>query len=436
MTPSVTIAEPLSERLRALRERAGLTRTALAEPRFTVSYVSQIEAGKKTPSPDAIAYFAQRLGASEGYLTTGVPDGIEGEIGYEIERARLASAQGRLAESLDIAREQAGRADAYGLARLRTQALIVSANAQFMLGRYREAIDRYEEALEDETLGERERGMVTNALATAYRTVGDLAYAVDVVESFLRAQREDPLDAAVAAELNTTLVSIYFERGDILRAEQAAERAIATTEAGVSPLARANALWTTSRVLAERHRYSEALELATRARIILEELGDRRRIVRVHGAYAFLCLEADPPRLEAADDHLRTAESLLDEYSLDEDRAYLFAERSRLALLQGRPAEALDLASRALELTGPDALERGRCLFLQGRGFVLSGRPAEGLGCFREAASVFEKHGARQQQASSWREIGEIQLAEGETAAALESLRAGLEALDPKRSRA
>jgi tetratricopeptide (TPR) repeat protein len=436
MTQVIDRETPFAKRFRALRYEAGLTQTALAEPRFTVSYVSQIESGKKKPSADAIAYFAQRLGASESYLSTGVPDGLEGEIGYEVERARLALSQGRLDEGLAIAREQIERATEYDFTRLRSQAQIVAANALFMSARYREAIDRYEEALDGDTLTDRERGMVTNALASAYRAVGDLSYACDLLESYLRRYRHEPLDAAVAAEVQTALVAIYFERGDITRAERAAEQAMAITDEGVSPMARANALWSTSRVLAEQNRFSEALELATRARIIIEELGDQRRIVRVHTSYAFLCLEAEPPKLDDADRHLRTAESLLDEHSPDEDAASLAAERARLALLQDRPDEALEHATRALERTGTDELARGRCLFLQGRAYALTRRSGDAMGCFREAASVFHKHGARQQQAACWREVGEVQLERGDVDAAVEAFRDGLEALDPRRSRA
>ena len=41
----------LAQRFQESRVRAGLTKTALARPRYTVSYVSQIEAGRRSPSP-------------------------------------------------------------------------------------------------------------------------------------------------------------------------------------------------------------------------------------------------------------------------------------------------------------------------------------------------------------------------------------------------
>src|SRR6266571_1547261 len=80
----------VSERLRDLRVRAGLTKTALAKPRYTVSYVSQIEAGRRNPSSEAVSFFADQLGVSSGYLATGVPDHVEEELRYRLEEAREA----------------------------------------------------------------------------------------------------------------------------------------------------------------------------------------------------------------------------------------------------------------------------------------------------------------------------------------------------------
>ena len=52
------------------------------------------------------------------------------------------------------------------------------------------------------------------------------------------------------------------------------------------------------------------------------------------------------------------------------------------------------------------------------------------------AAETFRRLGARQQEAACWREIGEMDVAAGDSEAALVALREGLTALDPQRSRA
>src|SRR6266536_5180820 len=77
--------------------------------------------------------------------------------------------------------------------------------------------------------------------------------------------------------------------------------------------------------------------------------------------------EAEPPRLEEARRHLDIAEEKLGEASSPGDLAYLLSERGRLALMEGKPEDALALTERALVEAASDNLERGRCLFLQGR---------------------------------------------------------------------
>src|SRR5690349_15322067 len=111
----------LGERLRAERQRAGLTKTALAKPRYTVSYISQIESGKRSPSPDALGYLADRLGVAPGFLATGVPDDEEDRLRFAIDDARLAMRDARHEESealLLAARESAER---FGLVRALAQ---------------------------------------------------------------------------------------------------------------------------------------------------------------------------------------------------------------------------------------------------------------------------------------------------------------------------
>src|SRR5204862_3887209 len=102
-----------------------------------------------------------------------------------------------------------------------------------------------------------------------------------------------PVDPGVMAELQAVLVSIYFERGDVMRAERAARRALAAADQGAPPEIRANVYWDASRVLAEAKQWDEALEFATRARVLMEELDDRRSVPRLHLTHAFTCQHAD-----------------------------------------------------------------------------------------------------------------------------------------------
>jgi tetratricopeptide (TPR) repeat protein len=425
----------LAARLKDLRLQAGLTKTALAKPRYTVSYVSQIEAGRRRPSPQALAFFASQVGVSPEFLATGVPEGIEDELRYRLEEARTELREGHGREAERLSRDATARAAEFDLTAVATEGSMIVAEALVHQGKLSQAIDAFEETLGNQ-LPERDQARAVVGLARAYRMVGDLNYAAQVVEAFLERSSRGPLDPTVAAELQSVLVSIYFERGDVVRAERAADRALSAAANTGSLELRAKTYWGASRVLAERKRWGEALEFATRARTLMEELGDRESVSRLHTAYAFICLEADPPRVTEAGEHLDRAEALLAGEAASAELAYILEERGRVALLLHRNEEALDWAERALAQASPDGLETARCLFLKGRAQSLLGQAGEARVAFRAAADLFGRLGARQQEASCWRELGELDLDNGDVTSAVAALRAGLQALDPHRTRA
>jgi tetratricopeptide (TPR) repeat protein len=422
-------------RLRELKQRSGLTTTALAQPRYSVSYLSRIESGQRRPSPEALSYIAQRLGVSPEYLATGVPEGLESSLQLRLDDVRRTLHAETSVPAEGTLRTLLAEAQEHRLERLRAHVLAALGMALRQQARFREAIEALEEALEV-GLPRIDEGMALGELARAYRSVGDLSYAIEVVESYLKGNGTQPLDPSVATDLHSVLVSVYFERGDVVRAEGAARNAMAAADQLGPSDVRAVAYWHASRVLAERKQWDEALELANRARILLEVSNDRRRAARIHNAYAFLCLEAEPPRIEEARRHLDVAAAKLTGVASPGDMAYVLTERGRLALLEQQPGEALELSERALAEPAIDVLERGRCLFLKGRALISLDRRPEAREALEEASAIFDKHGARQQQAACWREIAESHLDAGEVDAAVEAFRAGLEALDPRRSRA
>jgi tetratricopeptide (TPR) repeat protein len=375
------------------------------------------------------------LGVSTRFLATGIPEGIEVSLRYRLEQARGELRTGRPVEAEALLLPLIDEAGLYGLARLQAMATSELGKALAGQARVREAIDAYENALEGD-LPSTEEGSTIARLGSAYRSAGDLTYAAQLIEEFLARSSHRPLDPKVATDLQSILVSIYFERGDVLRAERAARRALAAADQETPPEVRAIAYWNASRVLAEGKMWDEALDLAARARTLMEELDDRRNVARLHNAYAFICLDAEPPRTAEAGLHLDTAEELLVHAGARADLAYLYTERARLALLEGRAADALEQADRALAAAGNEELEVARGLFLKGRALAGLGRRPEATEALRRAADSFARHGARQQEASCWREIGELDLGAGDCEAAVTALRAGLEALDPRRSRA
>src|SRR5690348_17123696 len=112
------VGTELALRFRELRERAGLTKTALARPEYTVSYISQIEAGRRHPSPKALEFFSRQLGVTSDFLATGVPEHAEESLRYQLEDARRASREGRLEEAEQRSRSLIAQAEQYGLGRV------------------------------------------------------------------------------------------------------------------------------------------------------------------------------------------------------------------------------------------------------------------------------------------------------------------------------
>ena len=425
----------MAERMRNLRAGAGLTKTSLARPKYTVSFVSQIEAGRRRPSPEALEFFAKQLGVSAQYLATGVPEDLERDLRFRLQEAEHSLLQDEAAAAAETLLSIRARAAEYGLEAIKQRALVLLGEARVRQGKTHEAIELLEEARGGD-LSDHDEGSAVWALARAYRALGDLAYAVDVVESFLRKGERGPLDPTVAAQLQSVLVSIYFERGDITRASRAAERAVAAAKQGASTEIRAEAFWHASRVLAEAKRWDEALDYANRARALMEELEDRRSMGQVHTAYAFICLETDPPRIEEAREHLLDAERILSDAGSRGDLAYVYTERSRLALLEGNFDESLRYADAAIADCLPeDELEMARCVFRKGRALAALKRADEARAVLRDAAETFGRLGARQQEAACLRELGEVELVAGDQPAALDAFRQGLEALDPARTR-
>ncbi|MER5336260.1 helix-turn-helix transcriptional regulator [Micromonospora sp. NPDC002717] len=93
----VVAGDPVGElgaRLQRLRTARGLTQRALAEPRYTAAYVSAVEGGRRMPSADAVAHFAERLGVTPADLATG-------RSPAEVVRLRLRLVGADLAGSTD-----------------------------------------------------------------------------------------------------------------------------------------------------------------------------------------------------------------------------------------------------------------------------------------------------------------------------------------------
>src|SRR3954471_1339107 len=72
LTTHIDSPRDVGLRLKAARERAGLSQRQLAFPGCTAAYISRLEAGARVPSLQMVNQLAARLDVSGQWLATGV----------------------------------------------------------------------------------------------------------------------------------------------------------------------------------------------------------------------------------------------------------------------------------------------------------------------------------------------------------------------------
>jgi len=418
----------LGRRVRELRRRAGLSQAELAGDELSMSYVSLVESGRREPSPKVLTLLSSRLGVDEQLLRTGIPAAAQREQILELRYVELALAEGDAAVALDRLATMEEEHPLAGDPTLRWQADALRARALEAVGQLPAAIVVLE-GLRDRAVADPaswSQYEVAISLSRCYREAGDLTRAVEVGEQVLASTQH--LDAGrldLLPELISTLAMAYRERGDLTRAgillNQALTKARTRRQRGA-------ALWNASIIVSDQGRPGEALELAERALALFAEDDDDRSMARLRVLRAWLLLEADDGHASEARALLRATLPALRRSGSTVDIAYAETELARAELALGRPEEALVHAQRSLnELGETAALEAARARLCVARALAELKRDAECDAALTAAATALQRLGAGRQAANAWRELAEVQLKRGQSAAAVEALRRALD---------
>lgn len=104
----------VGRRLKEARLAAGLSQRQLSFPGCSAAYVSRLEAGDRVPSLQLLRKLAEKLGADEQYLATGVerveqvaPEDVEAEVERRLAGLPGELSNGRPAGGLDDPAERA-----------------------------------------------------------------------------------------------------------------------------------------------------------------------------------------------------------------------------------------------------------------------------------------------------------------------------------------
>jgi tetratricopeptide (TPR) repeat protein len=214
----------LGKRLRKLRLERDLTQEDLAQPRYTHAYVSTIEAGRRMPSEEAMAFFAQKLGVEVEELTTGRPKGLPSELRLRLQSARLDITNGRLEEARKAAKEAVKRAREFGLHRIEARAYEIEALAIEQSGDLPTAIRQWQKAAQ--LLGGEAPTARAYAVAGKIRCLtadGDPHHAVYIGETYLeKLKRERMASPSAVLRVRSSLIHAYYNAGWRAKAAEAA----------------------------------------------------------------------------------------------------------------------------------------------------------------------------------------------------------------------
>jgi len=420
----------LGSRIREMRRRFGLSQADLAGAELSSSYVSLVEAGKRTPSEYVLRGFARRLNCDPDFLLECLHEDPGASLDLDLNFAELALTSGQSQDALEAFEAVAERAQEGGLPGHH-------ARAEWGIGRALENVGRLEAAARkfDALLRLRpsERGKVSSlavvvALCRCLRELGDMGRGIEIAERALTEMKEFKINPTVeSVELISTLVGLYAERGDLHTAEFLAQEAI--THAGQLNDRRAvgAAYWNAGLVAHRNGHHDEAAALVERALAMYAEGDNERAIARLQTAYAAVLLNTEPPQPQAAWDLLDQARTSLEQLGSAVDLAYVLTNMARADLQLGDFDAAIAHAGSSLEQLGAEhRLQTARTLLVLASANFRRGDLKEARRTQETAALHMEASGANRQSAFAWAELAESMEATGDTDRALWAYRQSL----------
>lgn len=382
----------LGDRLRELRLAQGLSQRGLAEPSYTRSYLSMIEAGKATPSEKALRHFADRLSLGDT-LRTALELAHRARHDGELDRARLAF------------EEVAVDARTFALDEWERAALCGQGEVAIQVGETATAARLFREA-----------GDVCREV-TCLALCGDPGGAVALGETTIG--EADRGDLAFLARLHAALIMPYAQIGAFGRLSEAARQALNLSSRLDDRELLAYVHRAVTHAFIEQKKFSDALMHAAEALRLCEELGATNDVGLCHLARASALKEAER-HTEAA------AELAIAIEIFEHTNSRLYAARATAVLAgvlvdQGRTGEAWELTRELLDNNDPwtDG-------YLHRVAGMSAPDPVDAERHLRRSAELFKEQGGRIDLVETCREWGRLLTTQGRLVEAVEVYDLGL----------
>jgi tetratricopeptide (TPR) repeat protein len=413
LTTHIDSPRELGIRLKAARERAGMSQRQLAFPGCTAAYISRLEAGARVPSLQMINQLALRLEVTGQWLATGVDAAVLEPV--ELLEAEVAL---RLGETDEAERLFSAHLDADDPAR--AAALAGLGQISFRAGRFDEAIERLQQAYALRAKRALADPAAVDTLGRAYAAAGSPELSISLFEA---AAAEAHTAGALIEELRFAVLhaNALIDSGAIRRAEQALTDVIRITDEIADPVATARLFWTQCRLHTARHEPQMASRYARRALEILERT---EHDAYVGMAYHLLAItEIDAGNDESALDHLERGRSLFGDDLTAKDEAKFSIEEARALVALGRNSDAARVAARALGVI--DAIspaDRGRAYLALGDVFVAADDRERAEMLFGQSLDLLSEHG-KNHVLEAGRRLADLLEERGDAAGALSVLK-------------
>ena len=396
----------LGVRIKAARVAAGLTQPELGGAEASAAYLSRIERGERRPAAEVLEVLALRLGVTLESLIIGEDWEDVRELELLLDHAELALAGGEAPRALDLSRQALASSRLHRIADGADRARWVEASAMDALGDPG-AITALTELAEDAARASTRLRSAT-ALSRIRREQGQLDRSITIARSALGEVPEELRGSEDAIRLSVTLAAALFVDGRTAEAAEICEVAIAESERLDSPVARASAYWNASAIRAAAGETGEAIDLARRALLLLEETERVRDTGRLRMQLGLILMRDDPAHVDDAREQFARAGAEL-EWS-----AASLADRLRNDILQAQAAHLVgDLnaaeaaASAVRDAAGTELpLLSAEALVLLGQVAWSRMDPDQAHTHFRQAIIVLTGLGADHEAAQLWFELG------------------------------
>jgi tetratricopeptide (TPR) repeat protein len=421
----------LGTRMRRLRLARGMTQKELADPKYSYAYVSTIEAGRRTPSREAVEHFAMRLGVTPDELLTGRPADLEARLELSLQEAMVSLSAGAVDEAEELFRSIGKDAQRFHLPRIRSKAEEGLALWYERRSQPEEALAHHQNSqdlLKDEPATEWVDAVAGKA--RCLEALGDVRYAIFLLESLLdRLEREKLRDPDALARLHASLVFAYLEAGIPYKAAESGAELMALAPHLTDPIRVAQMHMNVARLFLHEGRIADAQRSLRRADEVYRNRNLKTETAGAHLALGYVASrEGDLPGARTELDH---AIEIFEETSNQPDLIRALNEMARVERLEGSPQKATDLLERSISLMGsndqPILAWAHREL-----GLTLTDEdPSDAEKHLRTAIELYERAEQWFELAITYRALGDLLRGRGEDGPASDAYRTGIMSLEP-----